>query len=76
MVFAMITFSVLSISANDLKINQPVLNQINNLGLDVQKTVLAELEPMEMISYNEYSKKDLYSQKPMKRAGAQFGIII
>lgn len=67
---AFFVLSILSttISASDLSFNQSVLIRMKDLGIDTQETVVTELEPIELISYNAYSKKDLYEQKTNEAA--------
>lgn len=58
-------FSITSTTfgANNLQINQSVLSKMKDLGIAIQNTITVELEPIEFLSYSEYTKKDLYHQK-------------
>ena len=70
-IFLIITFILFTLSvttsANNLDIDKSILNIIKSIGIDASEVEL-ELEPNELISYEEYSKKDLYEQKTNEAA--------
>lgn len=48
---------------NDMNIEKSILNKIKNFGINILDTKFAELEPIELASFDDFSKKDFDSKK-------------
>lgn len=49
--------------ANDMNIDKLIINKMKSIGIDIQNIEFDEIDPIELSSYDDFSKKDFTAQK-------------